>query len=108
MESLVKHLRADTEAAARTRIALMRNQHVAGIGSPILEEVDVPLPHLEAETVFFPKFRQFLKTIGAKLFVTNPGVKPLQREQDSCIMDAVIASDLFSTNQLSRTNCMRL
>jgi hypothetical protein len=89
------------------RIALSWAQLVAGIRAPILENVHVPLPHLDPMR-WLPSVRQFLSSIGGTLELDEDMAPPLQRINDCFLMDYFITQHTLKASQLRQLNACRL
>ena len=83
--------RPKSTAGKLLRIAVSWFQQQAGISAPFLSEVHRPLPQLESK--WLSSLRAFLATIDASLSLDTTYVKPLQRNHDFYLMDAIQASE---------------
>jgi hypothetical protein len=88
------------------RIAVSWAQLQAGISRSIFEDVSTPLPHLEAK--WLVSLRTFLDGMQGWLELDKDYVLPFQRTHDKFIMDEIIASNLFTPNEIKILNYCRL
>ena len=88
------------------RVAMSWFQQQIGTSIPFLEEVHTPLPHLESKWV--RSLRSFLSSIDASIRIDNARIKPLQRNHDFYIMDAIIKANQFTLAEIRRLNYCRL
>jgi hypothetical protein len=78
----------------------------AGTAKSILIDVHTPMPHLESKWI--ASLWNYLAAIDATLEVDDPGILPLQREDDSYIMDHILQARQFTPAQIRRINYCRL
>jgi hypothetical protein len=83
-------------------IVLHWAQFCAGISHSILEMVNSPLPHLEAEWI--KSLQKFLQDINGSVQIHQPGVPGKQRAHDEHIMDIAINMKKFKPGQLTKTD----
>ena len=60
----------------------------AGISVSVLEDVNTPLPHMEA--LWLGSLRHYLQPTKAWITVDEDGIAPLERENDDYIMDLIL------------------
>ncbi|KAG7350797.1 hypothetical protein IV203_010157 [Nitzschia inconspicua] len=106
VELILKHLRTPSGVDDHLRIALAWTQRLSGISYSILENPDDPLPHLE--TVFFPSVRAYPTATNSKFELQEKHCTPLQRVNDTHIMDIVLSSHIFTPAQIRQINYCRL
>ncbi|KAG7361856.1 reverse transcriptase RNA-dependent DNA polymerase [Nitzschia inconspicua] len=106
VELILKHLRTPSGINDHLRIALAWTQRLSGTSYSILENPDNPLPHLE--TVFFPSVRAYLTATNSKFQLQEKHCTPLQRVNDTHIMDTVLSSHIFTPAQIRQINYCRL
>jgi hypothetical protein len=102
----LKYWRSGGQAGLLARIALSWAQFQTGVGTPILQDVTTPLPHMES--CWLSSMRRFLCCIDGQIEVDNAAVLPIQREHDFHVMDAVLASSLFTPDEINQINYCRL
>ena len=102
----LRQLRLNTPVGNMIRCALAWIQWSVGVSFPILNQVDTPLPHIESKWV--ASIRSFLSVTKLTIQVDTDYVPPLQREEDSYIMDSVIQSTKFSPADIRIINYCRL
>jgi hypothetical protein len=85
LDTVVSHLRADTQLGKAFRINLNYLQLTAGILEPVLES-RTPLPYIDNNWV--THLRQFLNEINAKMEIQNKWLPKLQSDQDIAFMTA--------------------
>jgi hypothetical protein len=88
------------------RIAVAWAQYVAGISTPLFEDIRTPLPHLEAKWI--SSVRAYLQYVGATIELDEPYTTVREREHDWHIMDAIIQSGQFSLTEIRQLNYCRL
>jgi ribonuclease HI len=106
MELVLKHLRSNTLVTTQVHIALAWCQRLCGTSLPILEFPSRDLPHLE--TTFFPSLRQYLADTSSSLILEHTNVTPIQRVGDFHLMDSVLNSGVFSSQQIRWINYCRV
>ena len=99
-------VRSQGVASELALIAVSWGQFLAGISKPILQHVDIRLPHMEP-MVWIPQVRSFLASIKCTVELTTTFVPPLQRQGDSFLMDHAISLD-FNDTELCLVNACRL
>jgi hypothetical protein len=82
-------------------------QLIAGISSPILQDVNTPLPHLDF-LKWIPSLRQFLSTISGSIGVDETTIPLLQRNHDCFLMDYFLSPSKYTPSQLKHLNACRL
>jgi hypothetical protein len=87
-------------------LTLDQLQHNSGLGSFLLEEPDVPAPHLEG--FWIKQICTFLKQIDGSLQIADLTIQPLQHERDYYIMDAAVSLPDFSPAAICQINYCRL
>jgi hypothetical protein len=87
-------------------LTLDQLQHNSGLVSFLLEEPDIPAPHLEGSWI--KQIHTFLKQIDGSLQIADLTIKPLQRERDYYIMDAVVPLSDFPPSAICQINYCRL
>ena len=102
----IRHWRQHSVAGKLLRCALSWTHMTAGTSRSILTDVHTPMPHLESKWI--ASLRTYLAAINATIEVDDPGILPLQRENDSYIMDHILASHQFKPAQIRRINYCRL
>jgi hypothetical protein len=100
------HWRSQTQAGRLLRCAVAWAQYCAGISTPILENVQVELVHLESR--WLSSLRKYLSHIKAGIQVDKNGVAPLEREHDTYIMDHILASKQFTPKEIRQLNYCRM
>ncbi len=95
---IMKHLQYPGQHQQMLLITLDQLQFNSGLGTPLLEDPYVPAPHLEG--LWIPQIRKLLARIHGSLRITDLTTQPLQRKQDSYIMDLVITSLFFSPSKV--------
>jgi hypothetical protein len=106
IDMILKHLRAESVAGEHIAIALAWTQRQTGISIPFLE---APLEYvLHADSVYFQSVSKFLSEINAQIVMEQDYSATLQREGDFHLMDAIIASNQFTTRELRMINQCRL
>ena len=88
------------------KIAVAWTQMHIGTGTSFLEDVHTELPHMEVK--WLASLQTYLKHINGYFELDDPGVLPLQRENDDYIMDRIIRSHRFHTKQIIQLNLCRL
>ncbi|KAG7338297.1 hypothetical protein IV203_024018 [Nitzschia inconspicua] len=106
VELIFKHLRTPSGFDDHLRIALAWTQRLSGTSYSILEKPDDPLSHLE--TVFFPSIRAYLTATHSKFELQEKYCTPLQRVNDTHIMEIVLSSHIFTPAQIRQINYCRL
>jgi hypothetical protein len=83
-------------------------QQCSGTGTSILRDTTTKLPHLECK--WLASLRQFLQDIEGQIHLRHDFVEPLQRQQDSFLMDLATGTKKFGKAELRRINycCMYL
>jgi hypothetical protein len=100
--SFIKHWRTETVAGQLMRCAVAWTQLTAGTSWSILHDVSTALPQLESK--WLSSLRTFLAKIQARLEIDAPGIPPIQREDDSHLMDKIMESGQFTPTQIRRLN----
>ena len=77
-------------------ITVSWGQWLAGTSVSILDDVKTPLPHL-APMMWLPSLRSFLATVDCRIELAQDFIIPLQRENDSFVMDHALQ---FTTKPL--------
>ena len=103
--TFLRHWRSPSQAGTLLKIAVSWTQLSAGTSVSFLEDADTPLSHLEVK--WLPSLRSYLKHIHGYFELHETFVQPLQRLDDSYIMDHIINSQRFSPAQLHLLNCCR-
>jgi exonuclease III len=103
---IMRHLRFPGQPQQMLLITLDQLQHNSGLGTPLLEDPNVPAPHLEG--LWIPQVRSFLRRIQGSLQIADLSVQPLQRQQDFYIMDAAVQCPSLSNSDVKRVNYCRL
>ena len=102
----LRHWRKNSVAGKLLQIALRWFQVQAGVSYPILQQVSSPLPQLESKWI--ASLRTFLHSIGASIWVDNPGIPKLQRMHDVVLMDVIQSSARFTDQEIRKLNYCRL
>ena len=104
--TFLRHWRSPSQAGTLLKIAVAWTQLSAGTCTSFLDDVDTPLPHLEVK--WLSSLREYLKHIRGYLELDETFVPPLQRLDDSYIMDHILHSQRFTKAQIHLINCCRL
>ena len=99
-------VRSQGVASKLALIAVSWGQFLAGISKPILQHVDIRLPHMEP-MVWVPQVRNFLSSVKCTVELATTFVPPLQRHGDSFLMDHAISQN-FTDTELCLVNACRL
>jgi hypothetical protein len=106
ISTLLRNWRSPCQAGQLLRIAVAWAQYVAGISTPLFEDIRTPLPHLEAKWI--SSVRAYLQYVGATIELDEPYTTVREREHDWHIMDAIIQSGQFSLTEIRQLNYCRL
>ena len=102
----LKHWRTDTIISKMLRMAMAWAQWNAGTSSPILQSPTISLPHLEARWI--ASLRQSLSDANMHFVIDTPYTIAPERHGDIHLMDWLIQSKLYTSQQLQIINCCRL
>ena len=101
----LKSWRTNGTESTLLRIALAWAQAQTGTSYPILTNVSIHLPQLEAQWI--PSLRSFLHQIKATIELDNDYRPSLQREGDMFIIDKVLQNPRFTPQQMQQINYCR-
>ena len=87
-------------------IVLSWAQYQSGLAIPILAKPSIEIHYTPGR--FIHSIRQFLVEIGRQLRVSPNFAPSLLREHDYPIIQKALDSDAYSTNELTRINCVRM
>ena len=102
----LRHWRSQSSVGKLLKSAVAWTQLSVGTSCSILEQVEVPLPHLESKWI--RSLRMFLASISASIQLDDSCVQEPQREHDRYLMDMIIQSDRFTPSEIRRLNYCRL
>jgi hypothetical protein len=102
----LRHWRLQTNVGLLMQCSLAWFQLSTGMSFFLLDQVHVPLPHLESK--WFASLRSFLATMNASIQVDIPNIPPKQREGDVYLMDIIINAKTFSNAEIRKLNYCRL
>ena len=107
IECFLKYWRTPrSQSGTILRIVMSWIQYCAGVGWSVVGDTTTKLPHLESNWI--TSMRDYLATVNGSLELREPLIPQLQREQDSFIMDHVIAHGRFKPAQIKAINWCRL
>ena len=107
IQCFIKYWRTPkSQSGSILRIVMSWVQYCAGIGQSVVTDTTTKLPHLEA--CWINSMRKYLATIGASLELKDLYVPEPQRDNDSYIMDHVIAHAKFKPAQIKAVNWCRM
>ena len=95
-----------TEQGTLLRIVVYWAQYCAGTSRSIFDDTTIKLPHLA--TKWITSLRDYLETISGKLTLQDPGIIPLERQQDTHLMDLILNHPKLSEPAKIRINNYRL
>ena len=104
--SFLRHWRTDLQTSTLLRVAVSWMQLSLGTGESFLSDVHTPHPHCESK--WLASLRKFLASINGTIELDEDFVPPLQRENDTYLMDAVLDSGKFKDAQITAINYCRL
>ena len=96
----------NTQIGQLLRICVAWFQLSAGVSYPVFEEVNLSLDY--TDSLWLLSMREFLKTVRGSITLQPTYVPELERQHDTFIMDAVIASEWFTPREVKRVNWCRL
>ena len=105
-KTIIKHLRCPGEGHDLLHITLSWAQLGTGVGFPLLESPNIPVPQLECE--WLQLVRTGLSSIEARIECHHPFVYKPRQAEDSHIMDAIGTSKSFTATEMKRINACRL
>jgi hypothetical protein len=100
--TFLKHWREGGVIGKMLRNLISWTNYSVGILVSVLEDVNTPLPHMEA--MWLGSLRNYLQHTKAWITVDEDGIAPLERENDDCIMDMIIQSNQFLPGQVRALN----
>ena len=102
----IKHWRSNTFISNLLHINFTLTMAQIGTSFSPLENTSIKLPHLE--TKWFSSMRQYLRTFDGTISLQVAPVNTLQRINDRCIMDVVLAAGIFTKREIQQINYCRL
>jgi hypothetical protein len=102
----LKHWHCDKDAGRLLHVAVAWVQYQSGLDTPILEDVHMPLPYLEARWIL--SLRSFLAHVDAKLVLDKTYIALIQRQHDEYLMRHIIDTGIFPASDLHIINCCQL
>ena len=107
IECFIKYWRTPNSQPGRIlRIVMSWIQYCAGVGWSILDNTKKAIPHLES--TWITSMRTYMATIEAKIQMREPMLPPLQRQNDSYIMDHVLDHEKFTPANIKAINWCRI
>ena len=101
--SFLRHWRQPHTIPGRLlKCAVAWTQMSAGTSYSIFQRVYEELPQLDSK--WLTSMRTFMSEINASMDLDENGVPPIQRQNDSHIMDQIMGSNLFTSTQIRRLN----
>jgi hypothetical protein len=97
IQHFLKHWRSHSEVFLR--IMMSWTQKYSGMGSPILQNPNLVLPHL-ARLPFISLMHEIVSKINGRLVLDDNFAVPLQREHDEHLMETLIESHLLTPKEI--------
>lgn len=92
IEQFIKHWRSDTGVSTQLRIMIAWIQKFSGMGTSLLEEPHIHLPHVNDQLPLISSIRLYLAATKSAILLDKDYTVPYQREGDVHLMELVINS----------------
>ena len=102
----LRHWRQESTVGRLLKCALSWLQLSVGVSFSVLDQTTKDLPHMESKWI--ASLRTFLSTVHASILLDDPVIPPLQRDNDSYIMDHILDSHQFKPYEIRKLNYCRL
>jgi hypothetical protein len=102
---LLKHIRSDSNLGSFLQVGLDWTQLHAGVSTPIMENPQQHLPHLERG--WYTSMREFLSSIDASIYLPTTVTPTLLRANDCILMDDLLKNE-FTPRETKKLNLCRL
>ena len=102
----LRHLRKKSQIGQLFRCAISWLQLSIGVSYSVFASPQIILPHLEAK--WLASMRTFLADQNLSIQLDDCGIPAIQRENDSYIMDLILASNHYSPAEIRRLNYCRI
>jgi hypothetical protein len=100
--AFLKHWRTNSDAGRLLCISVAWTQLHLGVSFGFLADTATPLPHMPGQ--WLKSLRMFLARLKGSLELDELYLPPIQEENDTYIMDAILHSGCFSATEISQIN----